>query len=128
SQKQLNPFKFNAVNCPDLFPPLVVMAAACTGTSRIIGVDRLKNKESNRGLVLQQEFAKLGLKIELDGNEMIIHGTGSLKSGTIDSHNDHRIAMAGAIAATLTDGSVEITNAEAVNKSYPGFWKEIFPG
>jgi 3-phosphoshikimate 1-carboxyvinyltransferase len=123
SKNKLKPFDFNANHCPDLFPALVALAAACDGTSRIEGVGRLKNKESDRGLVLQKEFAKLGLKIDLAGNFMLVHGTGKLNSGTIDSNRDHRIAMAGAVAACLTDNGITITNAGAVAKSYPEFWK-----
>lgn len=124
SPSQLNPFDFDAWHCPDLFPALVVLAAGITGVSKIHGVERLIHKESNRGIVLQKEFAKLGLELELNGNTMIVNGTGKLRSGTIHSHNDHRIAMAGAIAALLTNEGVEIIKAEAVNKSYPHFWEE----
>ena len=125
SKGSLKPFGLNANNCPDLFPVLVVLAAACKGISRIEGAGRLRNKESNRAAVLQKEFAKLNLRIDLEDDVMVIHGTGRLNSGTIDSNNDHRIAMAGAIAACLTNKGVQVLNADAVNKSYPGFWKEI---
>lgn len=123
SRKNLNPFKFDATHCPDLFPILVVLASAINGTSIIKGVSRLKHKESDRGLVLQTEFKKLGLKIKIDGDEMKIYGTGHLNSGTIDSNNDHRIAMAGAIASLLTKNGITILNANSVNKSYPEFWE-----
>lgn len=125
SPVELSPFEVDATNCPDLFPALVVLAASINGTSKIQGVNRLKHKESDRGVVLQQEFGKLGLVIEIEEDLMLIHGTGKLNSGTIDSHNDHRIAMAGAIASTLTSEGIEVTNAEAVSKSYPGFWDLI---
>jgi 3-phosphoshikimate 1-carboxyvinyltransferase len=118
-------FNFDATHCPDLFPALVVLAAAANGKSKIKGLSRLKHKESNRGAVLQKEFQKLGLKIMLVDDEMVIEGEGKLNSGTIDSNNDHRIAMAGAIAALLTDESLNIENAEAVRKSYQRFWEEI---
>ena len=121
----LNPFEVDATDCPDLFPALVVLAASINGTSKIQGVNRLKHKESDRGVVLQQEFGKLGLLIELNEDEMVIHGRGTLNSGVIDSHNDHRIAMAAAIASKLTYDGIQITNAEAVSKSYPGFWDLI---
>jgi 3-phosphoshikimate 1-carboxyvinyltransferase len=125
SPEKLHPFEFDAWHCPDLFPVLVVLGAAIKGVSIIHGVDRLKHKESDRGAVLMEEFAKLGLVIDITGSKMIVHGTGKLQSGVISSHNDHRIAMAGAIAALLTDEGVEIHGAEAVNKSYPGFWEEF---
>ncbi len=125
TKKNLTPFEFDATNCPDLFPILVVLAASINGISIITGVDRLKYKESNRGLVLQTQFAKLGLKIEINGDKMTIYGKGQLNSGTIHSNNDHRIAMAGAIAAILTDNGITILNAQSVNKSYPHFWDSM---
>lgn len=118
----LQPFSFNATHCPDLFPILVVLAAAINGTSTITGVYRLKHKESNRGLVLQTEFKKLGLDITIDGDIMTVYGTGKLLSGTINSNNDHRIAMAGAIASLLSPKGITIIDANCVNKSYPEFW------
>ncbi len=121
----VSPFEFDANECPDLFPALVVLAAGAKGTSKISGVQRLLHKESNRALVLQKEFAKLGLVIELDKDHMYVHGTGNLKSGEVDSNDDHRIAMAGAIAASLTTEGITITSAESVNKSYPNFWKHF---
>ncbi|MEZ4923828.1 MAG: 3-phosphoshikimate 1-carboxyvinyltransferase [Crocinitomicaceae bacterium] len=121
----LVPFEFDATHCPDLFPALVVLAAGIEGDSKIIGSDRLKNKESDRAIVLQEEFNKLGLKINLLNNEMIIQGKGKLLSGTLSSHNDHRIAMAGAIASILTPNGVMIKGADAVNKSYPSFWNDL---
>tara|TARA_R110002072_G_scaffold282761_1_gene445858 strand:- start:83067 stop:84317 length:1251 start_codon:yes stop_codon:yes gene_type:complete len=119
------PFEFDATHCPDLFPALVVLAAFCFGNSKIRGLNRLVNKESNRGLVLQKEFGKLGIQIDLEGDEMIIHGGQLLHSAEVDSHNDHRIAMALAIVGTKTKGGITINNAEAVAKSYPEFWTDL---
>jgi len=121
-KKELKPFYFDATNCPDLFPILVVLAASISGTSTIVGVNRLKHKESDRGAVLQNEFKKLGLKITIDDDIMTIFGTEELKSGSIDSNNDHRIAMSGAIASVLTSNGITILQSECVNKSYPEFW------
>lgn len=121
----LKSFEFDARDCPDLFPALVVLAAYCKGISTISGVNRLANKESNRGLVLQSEFGKLGIKIDLDNDVMRVEGTGVLSGGETDSHHDHRIAMCLAVAATRAKGSVSIENAEAVAKSYPDFWKDL---
>ncbi len=124
-KSKLEPFVFDANHCPDLFPALVVLASSIEGQSTIKGLKRLKHKESDRGEVLKKEFGKLGLKIDLEADEMIIHGTGKLDSGTISSHNDHRIAMAGAIASILTEKGIEIGDSESVNKSYPEFWNVI---
>ncbi|MFT5859169.1 MAG: 3-phosphoshikimate 1-carboxyvinyltransferase [Flavobacteriaceae bacterium] len=118
-------FEFDATHCPDLFPALVTFAAFCIGESKIMGLHRLKNKESDRGIALQKEFGKLGLKIDLSGDTMTIFGGVKLNSSKVDAHNDHRIAMCLAIAGSLIDGGLDITGAESVSKSYPGFWDDL---
>lgn len=121
----LKPFHFNATECPDLFPPLVALAAYCNGKTVIEGTSRLTHKESNRAITLQEEFAKLGVTIELQDDLMIIHGGGGLKGATVHSRHDHRIAMACAVAALKADGDVLIEEAEAINKSYPDFYEHL---
>ncbi|HLP37283.1 3-phosphoshikimate 1-carboxyvinyltransferase [Lacibacter sp.] len=121
----LKPFHFNATECPDLFPPLVALAAFCNGKSVIEGTTRLTHKESNRAITLQEEFAKLGVTIELQDDLMIIHGGGGLKGATVHSRHDHRIAMACAVAALKAEGEVTIEEAEAINKSYPDFYEHL---
>jgi 3-phosphoshikimate 1-carboxyvinyltransferase len=129
-KNQLHAFEFDATNCPDLFPPLVALAANCDGTSRIKGLNRLANKESNRGVTLMTEFKKISVEIELDypNDTMIIHGQKNLnipKNTLFDSHNDHRIAMAVALMAINADTSFGIKNPESVKKSFPGFFEEF---
>jgi 3-phosphoshikimate 1-carboxyvinyltransferase len=121
----LKPFHFNATECPDLFPPLVALATYCNGKSVIEGTTRLTHKESNRALTLQEEFAKLGVTIELQDDLMIVHGGGGLKGATVHSRHDHRIAMACAVAALKAEGDVTIEEAEAINKSYPDFYEHL---
>ena len=123
--KNRKPFSFDATHCPDLFPALATFASLCDGKSEIKGVSRLTHKESNRGVVLQEEFANIGVIIILDGDIMHIHGKNSIEGGKVDSHNDHRIAMCFAIAGLFTDDEIEINGAEAVAKSYPTFWKDL---
>jgi len=123
-KSKLNSYNFDATHCPDLFPPLVVLAAAAKGKSKITGVNRLSQKESDRGLVLQKEMGKLGVQIDLAGDEMTVYG-GQINGGTIFSHHDHRIAMSGAVAALVADDPVIIQNAECVSKSYPGFFDDM---
>jgi 3-phosphoshikimate 1-carboxyvinyltransferase len=125
SSLPLKAFHFDATDCPDLFPPLVALAAYCKGTTAITGVKRLEHKESNRALTLQEEFAKLGVIIKLQDDMMLIEGGSEIKAATISSHNDHRIAMACAVAALRAEGEIEITNAEAINKSYPNFYEHL---
>lgn len=125
SSKSLNGFEYDATDCPDLFPALVVLASKCRGITKLNGVNRLANKESNRGLVLQKEFGKLGVEIELEEDVMIIQGNSILKSNQVDSNHDHRIAMSLAILGTTIEGGIEIVSAEAVSKSYPQFWEHL---
>lgn len=122
TSNQLKPFEFDANHCPDLFPSLVTLAAAIKGTSIIRGVKRLFYKESNRAVTLQKEFSKLGLKIILEDDLMLIKGKGSLLSASVDSNNDHRIAMSLAIATLLTPNGITINHPNCVKKSYPNFW------
>lgn len=124
-KQQLKAFDFDATDCPDLFPPLVALAANCEGTTKILGVSRLAHKESDRGKTLQEEFGKLGISIELHGDEMLVHGGTGITGGTVRSHNDHRIAMACAVAALTASGPVVIEDAEAINKSYPEFYEHL---
>lgn len=124
-KSRLKPFHFNATDCPDLFPPLVALAAYCEGTSVIEGVHRLTHKESNRALTLQEEFAKLGVEITFQDDLMLIRGGEKINGAVVHSRHDHRIAMACAITALGAEGDVTIEEAEAVNKSYPQFWEHI---
>ncbi len=121
----LNAFEFDATDCPDLFPPLVALAAVCDGVTVLHGVSRLAHKESDRGLTLQTEFAKLGIQIELDQDRMLVHGGTGIKAAEVFSQHDHRIAMACGVAALCSDGPITITDAEAVNKSYTDFFKHL---
>lgn len=122
---QLKAFHFNATDCPDLFPPLVALASYCTGKTVIEGVSRLAHKESNRGLTLQEEFGKMGIKIELQDDIMIVEGGTGVKGASVHSRHDHRIAMACAVAALKASGETQIEEAEAVNKSYPDFYEHL---
>lgn len=118
-------FHFNATHCPDLFPPLVALASYCAGTSVIEGVSRLLHKESNRALTLQTEFKKSGIAISMQDDLMMINGGDGVRGNRVRSHHDHRIAMACAVAALQATGETIIEDAEAVDKSYPGFFDDL---
>ncbi len=118
-------FTFDATDCPDLFPPLVALAAYCQGDTVLRGAERLTHKESNRALTLQEEFRKLGLPIELAGDTMVVHGGHPLRGAAVHSRHDHRIAMACAVAALGAQGETVIEQAEAVSKSYPDFYRDL---
>jgi 3-phosphoshikimate 1-carboxyvinyltransferase len=121
----LKAFEFDATHCPDLFPPLVALAAVCNGVTILHGVSRLAHKESDRGLTLQKEFAKLGIRIELNEDRMMVYGGTGINGAEVFSQHDHRIAMACGVAALCADGPITITDAEAVNKSYTDFFKHL---
>ncbi len=121
----MNGFTFDATDCPDLFPPLVALAAYCRGETVIGGVSRLIHKESNRALSLQEEFRKMGLPVVIEEDKMIISGGRGLTGARVHSHHDHRIAMACAVAALGATGETIIEEAGAVRKSYPDFFQDL---
>lgn len=125
STGHLHAFELDATHCPDLFPPLAVLAAFCEGESRILGVHRLHGKESDRAHSLVTELRKMGVEIRTEQNTMIIRGGSPLQGAAVSSHGDHRIAMALAIAALYAHGDTDIENADAVKKSYPDFFKQL---
>jgi len=94
------------------------------GTTRILGVDRLKHKESDRAAALVKELGALGGDLRVEGNLMLITG-GPLRGSTLDSHNDHRIAMAGAVAALRSRHGAAIEGETCVAKSYPAFFEDL---
>lgn len=122
---ELKSFEFDISDCPDLAPPLTALAAYCNGKSVLRGTGRLVSKESNRSEALKLEFSKLGVEIDIKNDSMEIFGKCKVDQGEVDSHNDHRIAMALAIAAAGAEGPVIINGSEAVKKSYPGFFNDI---
>lgn len=123
-KSDLRPFSFDATECPDLFPPLAALAAYCRGNSRIQGVERLKHKESDRANAIHQEMSKMGIKVTIDSNEMMIEG-GKVSGAFVNSHNDHRIAMMAAVAALNASGPVTISDSACVAKSYPEFFNDL---
>lgn len=124
SRASLKSFEFDATESPDLFPPLVALAAYCRGKTAIKGVSRLAHKESNRADALTSEFSGMGIDIKTEGDMMIITG-GRIKKAHVDPHGDHRIAMAGAIAALGAADEIVIDNPGCVAKSYPEFFEDL---
>ena len=111
---------------PDLGPVLMVLAAVSTGKSRFINAGRLRLKESDRLYAMQTTLETLGVPVKTHETSMEITGVKSLKGNvTIDSFNDHRVAMAAAIASIKADGPITITNFECTEKSYPTFLKDL---
>ena len=130
----LKAFKVDASNCPDLFPIISVLAAFCQGTSRLAGVGRLANKESDRAKAIIEMLTQMGVEAWLEGDEMLIRGyslsqrllgkdggPSLLKGGSYTSHHDHRMVMALKVAALGTDSPVVIDDEACVSKSFPQF-------
>ena len=122
---RLECFVFDAQNSPDLFPPLVALASCCRGKTKISGVSRLSNKESNRAVVLQLEFKKIGVEIELKGDDMFINGTENIIGAKVNSNGDHRIAMALSVMACVSASPIVIVNSDVVTKSYSKFFSDL---
>ncbi|TXT45866.1 MAG: 3-phosphoshikimate 1-carboxyvinyltransferase, partial [Spirochaetes bacterium] len=123
-QGVLRAFDFDATDCPDLFPPLAVLAAACPGTSRVKGIHRLRAKESDRAASIAAMLEGLGISVILSEDYMVITG-GQIMGGRVEAFGDHRIAMAAAIAALIARDPVSISGAECVAKSWPDFFETL---
>lgn len=130
----LKAFNVDASNCPDLFPIISVLAAFCQGTSRIAGVGRLANKESDRAKAIADMLEQMGVAVSIEGDEMVIEGhclaqrllsSGLLRGGSYTSCHDHRMVMALKVASLGADVPVVIDDEESVAKSFPQF-HELF--
>jgi len=115
----------DAKDIPDLVPILSVAAAGAVGDTVITGCARLRLKESDRIESVCAMIRGLGGKISSEDDTIIVHGTGTLAGGTVDSVNDHRIAMSASVAAAICTSSVTVEGAEAVAKSYPDFYGDF---
>jgi 3-phosphoshikimate 1-carboxyvinyltransferase len=113
--------------CPDLFPVLAVVAAAREGESRFVGVRRLRLKESDRLAAMEELLRGFGVEVAVGGEWFAVKGRGPQFRGgiAVDPRNDHRIAMAAAVAATIAAGPVTILNPGCTAKSYPGFFPQF---
>ena len=130
----LSPFDTDLNNCPDLFPMVAVLAAFCPGESHILGVERLRHKETDRAAAIEQMLRQMGVPVQIEEDEMTIEGMGLtqriltgrlLKGGRYASHADHRMVMALRVASLGADSPVEIDDTTCVSKSFPLF-NEMF--
>ena len=130
----LQAFEVDASNCPDLFPILAVLAAFCQGTSRMSGVGRLANKESDRAKAILEMLTQMGVPAHIEGDELVVEGhtlaqrllkNALLKGGAYTSHHDHRMVMALKVASLGADSPITIDDEACVAKSFPQF-SEMF--
>ena len=130
----LSPFHTDLNNCPDLFPMVAVLAAFCPGESHILGVDRLRHKETDRAAAIEAMLSKMGVSVTIEEDEMTITGMGLtrrlatgrlLRGGEYPSYGDHRMVMALKVASLGADSPVVIDDTACVSKSFPAF-NEMF--
>ena len=121
----LHGFEMNAENTPDIVPPLAVVAATANGKTVIYGAERLRIKESDRLATVYEMLKNLGADVTMTSDGFVINGKETLSGGTVNSHNDHRIAMSAALASLKCRDKVTVIGADAVNKSYRDFWEDF---
>lgn len=115
----------DVTNIPDLAAPLAAVAAYAEGRTRIVGAARLRLKESDRLETIRAALSAMGCAAEIEGDELVIDGTGALGGGEVDAANDHRIAMMAAICGAHARKNTIIHGAECVQKSYPSFFEDF---
>ena len=125
SKSDLKGTIIDASQCPDLVPIAAVLAALSDGTTEIINAARVRIKESDRLKAMATELNKIGADIIEREDSLLIHGKPWLKGGVVSSWNDHRIAMAMAIASIRCTGELIIEDSGAVKKSYPDFYEDF---
>ena len=109
----------------DEIPALAVAACFANGETVIRDAQELRVKESDRIGSTVRELSKMGARIQELPDGMIIQGGEGLKGAHCDSHGDHRLAMALAVAGLLASGETSIEGSESVDVSYPGFWRDL---
>ena len=130
AKRPVRPFTVDLTDSPDLFPVLAALAAFGKKPSTLKGIHRLEHKESNRARRIAEAWAELGIQVELDENNncMRIYPWAPAQRSAevcIDSSGDHRMVMALSILGMAGNGTVEISNAECVAKSYPEFFDDL---
>ena len=121
---QLEGIEVNLRDNPDLVPVCAALAASAQGRTVITGVRRLRFKESDRLASISSEMTKLGAEVKVKDDRLEVVG-GELHGAEINPHNDHRIAMACAVAALKAEGETKVCGVECINKSYPSFVRDM---
>jgi 3-phosphoshikimate 1-carboxyvinyltransferase len=124
-KSELKAFSYDISQCPDLAPNLSVLALFCDGVSKISGIKRLRNKESNRAEDFVNELKKIGADIDIEDDSFIIKPSKLHDSSELNSHSDHRVIMALELAAICADINIQIDYTKAISKSYPCFYKDL---
>ena len=122
---ELKGIEIDGKDIPDLIPICAVLGCFAEGETTITNAERLRIKESDRLTAVTRELTKMGAKITESNGGLIVHGRCDLKGTKINPYNDHRIAMACAVAGLSAEGKTTINNSECVNKSYPSFFEDL---
>lgn len=125
SKRILNPFEIDCKDIPDLVPILAVLASFIPGKSKLFNAAHLRIKESDRLHTITTELQKMRVDIQEFPDELVINGNLEHKGAVLESHNDHRIAMALIIAALPLKEKSIIKNIECINVSYPKFLEDL---
>ncbi len=120
-KSKIKPFDFDVSQCPDLFPVLSILACGAEGKTTLYNAERLRIKESDRIKTTKDLIVNLGGKADETEDSLIIYGSGELAGGTVNSANDHRIAMSAFVASAICRRDIILEDAAAINKSYPSF-------
>lgn len=123
-KSEIKPFDFDVSQCPDLFPVLSILACGANGKSTLYNAERLRIKESDRIKTTKELILNLGGNAEETEDALIIYGSGKLNGGTVDSYNDHRIAMSAFVAGAICENDIILNDARAIDKSYPSFMED----
>jgi 3-phosphoshikimate 1-carboxyvinyltransferase len=121
---ELREIDWDLTDCPDLFPIVAALCSTAGGESRLLGIKRLRLKESDRIASMVEGLSRMGIKTDSTDETMTIHG-GVPEGAVIDPNDDHRIAMAFGVLGLAARGETMINDAECVSKSYPGFWGDL---
>lgn len=121
SPAPLTGITFDAAQIPDLVPAISAVAAAAKGETVITGIARLRLKESDRAAAIEEMLTALGADVTAEDDRLIIRGGKPLHGGTVSSVRDHRMVMCAALCSLIADGTVAVTDAQSIAKSYPGF-------
>ncbi len=122
--KAISPLQVNLEQIPDLLPVLSALACSISGESAFLNGARLRLKECDRLDAIFKMVQSLGGQVRMDGDDIYITGTGSLRGGVVDCYNDHRLVMAGSLAALIAQEPVLLKDSEAISKSYPQFFED----
>lgn len=126
TEREIKPFSFDVSECPDLFPVLSVLACKAKGKSVLYNAERLRIKESDRIQTTKEMILNLGGRAEETADSLTIFGSGELRGGTVESYNDHRIAMSAYTASALCKEDIVLKGAKAIEKSYPSFVEDFY--